>query len=193
MVSAHSLGEWLIESPAAPSPMLQALEAAVDEVELVIDYEARQARKLWMVNGAHQALALMAWDGTDRSLGVIEMDGTSVPRPAGAERARLPETEQRGFAELLCADPAWVRAEFDAIIAANFGDAAEQPEVPPNRPPRPARDHRGRSGGAGRRLGPPAWAGRGDLARTARQVGARERSPPPPRGGAAGTACDAVE
>lgn len=61
-------------------------------------------------------------------LGVIEMDGTSSPRP---ECARLPETEQGGFAELVCADPAWMRAEFDAIIAANFGTAAEQPEVPP--------------------------------------------------------------
>ncbi len=26
-----------------------------------------------------------------------------------------------GFAELVLADPAWVRAEFDAIVAANFG------------------------------------------------------------------------
>lgn len=106
------------------------------------------------------------------------MDGTSVPRSAGTDCGRLPETEQGGFAELLCADPAWVRAEFDAIIAANFG-AAEQPEVPPSRPPRPARDRRGRPGGAAHGLGPPAWAGRGDLARMARQVGARERAPPP--------------
>jgi hypothetical protein len=112
-------------------------------------------------------------------LGVIEMDGTSVPRPAGAERGTLPETEQCGFAELLCADPAWVRAEFDAIIAANFG-VAEQPEVPPRRPRRPGWERHGRSGGTGRRLGPPIWAGRGDLSRTARQVGARERSPPSP-------------
>ena len=26
-----------------------------------------------------------------------------------------------GFAELVCADPAWLRAEFDAIMTANFG------------------------------------------------------------------------
>ena len=37
-----------------------------------------------------------------------------------------------GFAELVCADPAWLRAEFDAIIAANF------PSPPPGpTPPRP--------------------------------------------------------
>ncbi|MFF0147446.1 hypothetical protein [Amycolatopsis sulphurea] len=112
-------------------------------------------------------------------LGVIEMVGTSVPRPAGAERGRLPETGQRGFAELFCADPAWVRAEFDEIIAANFG-AAEWPEVPPRRPSRPVRDRCPRPGDAGREFGPPVWAGRGDLARMARRVGARERAPPPP-------------
>jgi hypothetical protein len=72
MVAAHSLGEWLIERPPAPCPLLEALERAVDEVSQVDDYEARQARKLWMVNGAHQALALMAWAATERTLGVIE-------------------------------------------------------------------------------------------------------------------------
>jgi hypothetical protein len=119
------------------------------------------------------------------TLGVIEMDGTSVPRPAETERGRLPETDQGGFADLVCAEPAWVRAEFDAIIAANFGTGTEQPEVPPCRPPRPARDRRARPDGAGRWLDPPAWARRGDLARTARRAGARERSPPLPRRGAA--------
>ncbi|GAB3147369.1 hypothetical protein GCM10027258_40650 [Amycolatopsis stemonae] len=128
------------------------------------------------------------------TLGVIEMDGTSVPRPAGTERGRLPETEQRGFADLVYAEPAWVRAEFDAIIAANFGTGAEHPEVPPRRTPRAARDRRARPGGAGRRLGPPPWARRGDLARTARRVGARERSPPPPgRGAASGNPANTPE
>ncbi len=74
MVSAHQLGEWLIERPSGPSPMLDQLEVA-PEVKRVDDYEARQARKLWMVNGAHQALALMAWEGTERTLGAIEKDG----------------------------------------------------------------------------------------------------------------------
>ena len=37
-----------------------------------------------------------------------------------------------GFAEQVCADPAWLRAEFDAIMAANF------PSPPPGpAPPRP--------------------------------------------------------
>ncbi|MEV4318754.1 hypothetical protein [Actinocrispum sp. NPDC049592] len=106
---------------------------------------------------------------------MIEMDRTSVPRPAG------PEAGQRGFADLVCADRLWVHAEFDAIIAANFGATAGQPDIPVRRPPRPARDRRGRPGHAGRTLGPPVWAGRGDLTRTARRVGARERSPPSPR------------
>ncbi|MEV4318029.1 hypothetical protein [Actinocrispum sp. NPDC049592] len=103
---------------------------------------------------------------------MIEVDGTSVVRPAEVERGGPP-----GFAELVCADPAWVQAEFDAIIAANFG-AAEQPEIPQRRPPRPPRDRRDRSGGAGRRFGPPARTGGGDLARTGCQVVVRDRSPP---------------
>lgn len=64
MVSAHSLGEWLIERPSVHCEVLEHLEA-VKEVEVIDDFEARQARKLWMVNGAHQALALMAWEGAE--------------------------------------------------------------------------------------------------------------------------------
>jgi hypothetical protein len=30
-------------------------------------------------------------------------------------------TSERAFADLVCADPAWVSAEFEAIIDANFG------------------------------------------------------------------------
>src|SRR4051794_352276 len=41
-----------------------------------------------------------------------------------------------GFAELVLADPEWVRAEFDALVAANFG--------PPPRPVPPARRPRRR-------------------------------------------------
>lgn len=38
----------------------------------------------------------------------------------------MPDTTRHGavtsgFAELVCADEAWLRAEFDAIITANFG------------------------------------------------------------------------
>jgi len=32
-------------------------------------------------------------------------------------------TSERAFADLVCADPAWVSAEFEAIIDANFGTA----------------------------------------------------------------------
>jgi hypothetical protein len=38
-----------------------------------------------------------------------------------------------GFAELVLADPAWVRAEFDAIVTANFGPPP--PPVPARRRP----------------------------------------------------------
>jgi hypothetical protein len=59
VVLAHPLGEWVFEAPPRPMPLLDAL-ARVDEVEVVEDYEARKARKIWMVNGVHVALALEA-------------------------------------------------------------------------------------------------------------------------------------
>ncbi|MDS0140071.1 MULTISPECIES: hypothetical protein [unclassified Amycolatopsis] len=72
-----------------------------------------------------------------------------------------------GFAELVLADPAWVRAEFDAIVAANF--------EPPS-PPVPA---------ARRRRGvprPPRVAGlprrRPGVRLLAAKCPRRERSPP---------------
>jgi hypothetical protein len=67
MVSAHPLGEWLIERPAEPSALLDQLAKATD-IESVNDIDARENRKLWMVNGAHQALALMALAGGHRTL-----------------------------------------------------------------------------------------------------------------------------
>jgi hypothetical protein len=109
---------------------------------------------------------------------VIEMDGTSVVGAAGPGVRRLPEAGQVGFADLVWADPVWVRAEFDAIIAANFGATAGQPSVPSRRPPRPAGERRGRPGDADRTHSPSGGFVHGDLAWTARQVGARERSPP---------------
>jgi hypothetical protein len=57
IILAHPLGEWVFEAPPRPLPLLDAL-ARVDEVEVVEDYEARKARKIWMVNGVHMALAL---------------------------------------------------------------------------------------------------------------------------------------
>jgi hypothetical protein len=45
-----------------------------------------------------------------------------------------------GFAELVLADPAWVRAEFEAIVAANFGPPPPPVPAARSRPglPRPA-------------------------------------------------------
>ncbi|HTW42148.1 MAG TPA: hypothetical protein VMD79_07520 [Solirubrobacteraceae bacterium] len=61
IVSAHRLGEWLVAKPVGrrTSKILQAMDG-IEGFESVDDIEARHDRKLWMVNGAHQALALMA-------------------------------------------------------------------------------------------------------------------------------------
>lgn len=67
MIFAHPLGEWLIERPVEQGEILTALEAR-PEVYVVDDIEARHDRKLWMVNGAHQALALMARKGGQAEL-----------------------------------------------------------------------------------------------------------------------------
>ena len=41
------------------------------------------------------------------------------------------------FAELICADAQWLREEFDALIAASFGQPpAAPPPAPPRVPPR---------------------------------------------------------
>lgn len=78
MVSAHPFGEWLIEKPTEPSVVLDALKAA-PEVDVVGDVEARHDRKLWMVNGAHQALALIAWAGGARALQGLHEDKEGNP------------------------------------------------------------------------------------------------------------------
>ncbi len=64
LISAHRLFEWLVERPpgGGSSAILTAL-ARVKGFEVVDDIDARQARKLWMVNGGHQALALSARQG----------------------------------------------------------------------------------------------------------------------------------
>jgi hypothetical protein len=42
------------------------------------------------------------------------------------------------FADLICADPQWLDAEFDALIAASFSEPpAPPPPAPPRVPPRP--------------------------------------------------------
>ncbi|GAA5104576.1 hypothetical protein [Haloechinothrix salitolerans] len=45
------------------------------------------------------------------------------------------EATQERFLRLLCADPVWLRDEFDAIVAANFGEPAERDSTPPTRTP----------------------------------------------------------
>ena len=42
------------------------------------------------------------------------------------------------FADLICADPQWLDAEFDAVIAASFSEPpASRPPAPPRVPPCP--------------------------------------------------------
>jgi len=42
------------------------------------------------------------------------------------------------FADLICADPQWLREEFDALISASFGEPPAPPQpAPPRVPPRP--------------------------------------------------------
>jgi len=80
------------------------------------------------------------------------------------------------FAELICADPQWLRAEFDALIAVGFGapPAWPRPPAPPTFPPG------GRSRGTP--PGQPALPGRIRLApvrwRPRWQGLSHQRSPP---------------
>jgi hypothetical protein len=39
------------------------------------------------------------------------------------------------FADMICADPQWLRAEFDALISASFGQPPVPPPAPPSVPP----------------------------------------------------------
>jgi hypothetical protein len=110
--------------------------------------------------------------------GVIEMDRVSVPGAVSPGAERPPRTGQIRFAELIYADSSWLRAEFDAIIAANFGTAAAQHSPPSRRLSVPGRERHGHPDGAGRNaflFGPAITR---DLAWRARQLGTRERSPP---------------
>jgi hypothetical protein len=76
------------------------------------------------------------------------------------------------FAELICADPQWLREEFDALISASFGQPPEPPlPAPPTVPPR------------GRPWHPPSRPRTGPLLAAATPARAapghrRQRSPP---------------
>jgi len=41
------------------------------------------------------------------------------------------------FADLICADPQWLDAEFDALVSASFSEPPAPPSAPPRVPPRP--------------------------------------------------------
>lgn len=78
------------------------------------------------------------------------------------------------FAELVCADPQWLRAEFDALIRAGFGPPPTWPHrpAPPRVPPRnPMPGH----------AGPPVLKARPATPGRPRSRGrrGRQRSPPP--------------
>ncbi|HEX6527501.1 MAG TPA: hypothetical protein VF070_46930 [Streptosporangiaceae bacterium] len=77
------------------------------------------------------------------------------------------------FADLICADPQWLDAEFDALIAAYFSEPpATPPPAPPRVPPRP-----GAPGPPSRQLVAPGLA---SIASPVAGPGhGRQRSPPP--------------
>lgn len=47
--------------------------------------------------------------------------------------------EASGFADVICADADWLRAEFEAIVAANFGVLPPSPPGPRSAPVSPRR------------------------------------------------------
>jgi hypothetical protein len=102
--------------------------------------------------------------------------GPDTPRDAADHN-----TVNSEFAELVYADPAWLDAEFDAIMTANFG-ARIPPSGPPPTSPRswpgatgPRRGHHtSRSDRSGARCP--------NAVRSGRSGGRRGRSPPLPDG-----------
>lgn len=91
-----------------------------------------------------------------------------VPRDAVSDDAVTSE-----FTELVCADPAWLDAEFDAIVTANFGTV---PPCPPSGRPRPGSAGPQRPGRPPRSTVPVGWFL--DGARDRRPGGRGQRSPP---------------
>jgi hypothetical protein len=77
------------------------------------------------------------------------------------------------FTDLICADPQWVREEFDALISASFSEPPSPPRpTPPPVPPRPGHP----SAPSWRPATVPVAA----ALPVARPAHGRQRSPPPP-------------
>jgi hypothetical protein len=82
VILAHPVGEWLFEAPHKPLPLLEALCAA-GGAKAVENYVAHRDRKLWMVNGTHQALALLA---RVAPVGRYEIDAENLNKAARRSR-----------------------------------------------------------------------------------------------------------
>ncbi len=85
VILAHPAGEWLFEAPDKPLPVLDAICTA-GGAKAVEDYVARRDRKLWMVNGTHQALALLARVAPVRR---YEIDAESLSKAARRSRTMV--------------------------------------------------------------------------------------------------------
>lgn len=98
-------------------------------------------------------------------------DGSGLRDAATDRRSR---TERDEFADLVCAEPGWLDTEFAAIITANFGASAFDPDLPlPPHRDDPAASRPGR-----RQPAPTGPASATAHTRMTRRVGACERSPP---------------
>jgi hypothetical protein len=73
-----------------------------------------------------------------KSVSVIDL--VTLPQVPGRVISMALGTREAdaAFADLICADPQWLDAEFDALIAASFSEPpAAPPPAPPRVPPRP--------------------------------------------------------
>jgi hypothetical protein len=73
-----------------------------------------------------------------KSVSVIDL--VTLPQVPGRVIGMTVSTREAdaAFADLICADPQWLDAEFDALIAASFGEPpAQPPPAPPRVPPSP--------------------------------------------------------
>ncbi|GAA0231524.1 hypothetical protein GCM10009527_030100 [Actinomadura nitritigenes] len=92
----------------------------------------------------------------------------------GMARTWAPRRDVREFAELVYADEQWLRDEFDALVAANYGTppARPGPPAPPDTPP---------TGRPWRYLVPMVPERLSDRGPTAAGRGIRRQRSPPPR------------